>query len=158
MKTKIVIDEEIIKKYYTDLFIINVLWVAILTFLVGTIGFIYFLLKDDLVFAISLEAFTVIFIIILFLMNRNNLKIAEKEFTYAVSEYELEFDDEMKVIVNGKSKVYSYSIIKPRRLIHFVMFRVFDSLDKYVYIIPKNSFSKEDLDSLLKRIKDERRS
>ena len=37
-------------------------------------------------------------------------------------------------------------------------FLISAAIDKYVYIIPKNSFSKEDLDSLLKRIKNERRS
>lgn len=158
MKTKVTIDENMIKKYYTDLFIVNVLWVVILTFLIGTFGFIYFLLRDDLVFGISLEAFTIIFIIILFLINRNNLKIAEKEFTYAICEYDMEFNDEMIVTVNGKSKVYSYNIIKPKKLINFVMFRVFDASDKYIYIIPRDNFSKEDFDSLLKKIKEERRS
>ena len=157
MKTKVVIDLETIRKYYLDLFIVNVLWVMVLTFLIGTFGFVYFLLNDDLVFAITLEAFTIIFIVIMFIMNRNNLKIAENEFIHSINEYEIEFNDEMVIKTENRSQVFSYKIIKTKKLIHFIVFKVYDVSDRLIYIIPKDSFSKEDMNSLLKKMKEERR-
>ena len=156
MKTKVVIDQDIIKRYYLDLFIVTIVPLIVLIFIVGNIGFIYFLIKGDLVFSISMEAFTIIFIILLFIMNRNNLKIALNEFHSKNNEYEVEFKDNQMLITTDKSNLdFNFNIIKIKKLIRFIMFKVYDESGRLIYIVPKSSFSKEEWISLTQKIKEE---
>ncbi|MBP5342634.1 hypothetical protein J6Y73_01765 [bacterium] len=155
MKTQVTITKDVLLKYYKEFIIKKLLWVIILIFLIGTSGFIYFLIDKDYVFSISILIFTFLFIFLMINIYKKVKNQTEKEYIYDI-EYEIEFKEKLNIYFIENSYEYEYKRIKYQRLKSFYIFKIYD-LTKTFYLVPRDSFNKDEWKQILTNFKKKRR-
>lgn len=151
MKKYVTLNEELIKKYYKDLFFKFNIYILIFVILLGASASIIYIMDENWLAGIAIEILTIFFSSFIIMANRKNMKIAIASLYESYKTYEFIFlDDEFKVSSKKDTKEYKYISIKTLNLKHFYQIR---TMDKKIYILEKDCFTKEEWDEIRMRIK-----
>jgi len=158
MKTSVILNESLIRKYYFDKYLVKYLFIDIIILFFGsTAAGIYFLGEKKLV-AFCLEGLTIFFALVIYFLNRNEMMKTINENTGSEREYIFEFDDD-KVTIKDKNIVkeikYEHLVIK--NYPHMFILKENKKEDK-IYLLLKENIKKTEWNSILKKIKEARRN
>ena len=154
MKTKVTLNEVLVKMYYNQVFLRGGIWISGGSLVIGTVAAMLYIFYQHQVWqGIALEVIALFIAAVVFIMNRNQRKVALETLKLSERDYYFEFGDEsMKVTIHRDENEFSYTELNIKRLRN--LFRIQRKVGKTnkIYIIPVQNFTMEEWGQIVNRI------
>ncbi len=152
-KTTVILNDKMIHDYYKDLFIKNLLLLEIVVLVIGSTASTIYITESQILQGIAIEVITLFVVLVIYFINRNNMKIALNSLASREKEFNIEFNEiEMRIFYHKDLKKINYKEMKVVKLPHFYQFRSKNKEDSLIYIVPKTNLTIKEWDELSKYI------